>query len=60
MGRGELLLTFSARGLAMLTILQHLGQSHTVKNDLTQNADSASAENYLLLICTSVVFFFFG
>ena len=54
-----MLLTFSAQGLGMLTILQRLGQSHTVKNDLTQNADSASAENYLLLICTSVVFFSF-
>ena len=42
--------------LRVLTILQCLGQSHTIKNDLTHNADdSTSAETYPLLICTSVI-----
>lgn len=47
-------MTFSAQRLGILNIPQCLGQSHTIKNDPTQNANSTSAENYLLLICTSL------
>lgn len=47
-------MTFSAQRLGILNIPQYLGQSHTIKNDPTQNANSISAENYLLLICTSL------
>lgn len=54
LGEMEWLLTFSAQWLGILNILQCLGQSHTIKNDPTQNANSPSAENYLLLICTSM------